>query len=285
MVKTGQLYIAWRKFRKNRVALFGSILVIVFIFVSVFAQFIAPYNPKGPDWIDTSRKFNEPSLQYQFGTDNLGVDIYSYIIWGGRSSIIVATGIILIEIVVALIIGSIAGYYGGTVDNILMRLTDLFITLPNLIILIVAVSMFKVRSISVIMVLTGLLWWPWMARVLRSQILTLREQLFVEAAKSMGASDFRIIVRHIIPNAFSALIVLATFDIAAAILYITTLSFLGLGDPNMVSWGNMINDGRNYLRYAWWISTFPGMAIFLTTLGFNLLGDGLRDAFDIKART
>ena len=204
--------------------------------------------------------------------------------WGSRSSILIALGIIIIETIIALVIGSISGYYGGIIDNILMRISEVLLTIPSLILLIVAVSMFKVRSSSTIMVLTGLLWWPWSYRILRSEFLSLKESLYVEAAKSLGASDLRIIFRHILPNALSPIIVSATFDLAAAILYLTTLTFLGLGDPTVVSWGNMINDGRYYLRTAWWIATFPGIAIFFTALGFNLIGDGLRDAFDIKSR-
>jgi len=284
MFKSGQAYIAWRKFKKNKVAIIGTIMVLILILMGVLAPFVAPYNPRRADWVDTSRKFSPPSSKYLLGTDNLGRDVFSYVVWGSRSSILIALGIIIIETIIALVIGSISGYYGGIIDNILMRISEVLLTIPSLILLIVAVSMFKVRSSSTIMVLTGLLWWPWSYRILRSEFLSLKESLYVEAAKSLGASDLRIIFRHILPNALSPIIVSATFDLAAAILYLTTLTFLGLGDPTVVSWGNMINDGRYYLRTAWWIATFPGIAIFFTALGFNLIGDGLRDAFDIKSR-
>jgi peptide/nickel transport system permease protein len=284
MSKSGQYYIAWRKFTKNKISVLGTILVLSFILISVLAPFISPYKPKKQDWIDPSRKLSSPSANHPLGTDSLGRDVYSYIIWGARSSIIIALGVVIIETIISLFVGSISAFYGGVVDDILMRLTEVILVIPNLILLIVAVAMFKVRSMTVLMVITGILWWPYMTRILRSEILSLKENLYVEAAKSMGASDLRIIFRHILPNALSPIIVSATFDLAAAILYVTTLTFLGLGDPSLVSWGTMINDGRYYLRSAWWITTFPGLAIFVTTLGFNILGDGLRDAFDIKAR-
>ena len=284
MFKSGQAYITWRKFKKNKVAIMGGTIVGSFLLFAALAPLIAPYSPRRVDWVDTLRKFSPPSSKHPLGTDNLGRDVFSYIVWGSRSSILIALGIIIIETIIALVIGGISGYYGGIIDNILMRISEVILTIPSLILLIVAVSMFKVRSSAMIMVLTGLLWWPWMCRIIRSEFLSLKERLYVDAAKSMGASDLRIIFRHILPNAVSPIIVSATFDLAAAILYITTLTFLGLGDPTMVSWGNMINDGRHYLRSAWWIATFPGIAIFITTLGFNLLGDGLRDAFDIKSR-
>lgn len=284
MLKSGQMYITWRKFKRNKASLFGGIIVGGVTLMALLAPIITPYNPKKLDWVYPPRKFITPGLDHLLGTDNLGRDVYSYIVWGARATTIVAIGTILIETIIALLIGGAAGYYGGMVDDILMRMTDLILTIPNIILLIVAVSMFKVRSVVVIMVVMGLLWWPWMARIIRSQFLSIKESLYVESAKSIGASDRRVIFRHIFPNAISPIIVTASIDIAAAILSLTTLTFLGLGDPLTVSWGTMINDGRSYLRSAWWITTFPGIAIFITTLGFNLLGDGLRDAFDIKTR-
>jgi len=272
------------KFRRNRVSIIGAFIVISVILMALLAPLLSPYSPAQEGWIDPPRKFLPPSNKHLLGTDHLGRDVLSYIIWGSRPSILAAVGVVAIETAIALVIGSIAGYYGGIIDNVLMRFTDLILTIPNLILLIVAVSMFKVRSMVTIVIVMGFLWWPWMTRVIRSQFLSLRESMYVEAAKSMGASDLHIILHHIIPNCISPIIVTATIDIAAAILSLTTLSFLGLGDPRMINWGTLINDGRRYLRSAWWITTFPGIAIFITTLGFNLLGDGLRDAFDIKIR-
>jgi peptide/nickel transport system permease protein len=165
-----------------------------------------------------------------------------------------------------------------------MRFTEIILTLPTIILLIVAVSMLEVRSSNIIMIMMAVISWPWMARTVRSEFLQLKESNYVEAAKSLGASDFRIIFRHILPNAMSPIIVLATIDLAWFILYQATLAFLGLADPTEVSWGIMINLGRRYLRTSWWVTTFPGLAIFFSTLGFNLLGDGLRDALDVKTR-
>ena len=284
MLKVKQEKIAWRKYKKNKTAIIGFIITVTFIFSGIFSQSITPYNPYSENWINTSRKFSPPFKKYIFGTDNLGRDVYSYVVWGTRSSILMAICIVSIEVIIALFIGGISGYYGGLIDNILMRITEILLTMPNIILLIVAVSMFKIRSSITLVIIMGFLWWPWMARIIRSEFLSLKERLYVEAAKSRGASDFRIIFRHILPNSLTPIIVSATFDIASAILSITTITFLGLGDPSMVSWGNMIYDGKSYLRTAWWITTFPGLCIFFSTLGFNLMGDGLRDAFDIKSR-
>jgi peptide/nickel transport system permease protein len=284
LFKSGQAYIVWRKFRRNRASLVGAVIVGTVILMALLAWVIAPYSPTREDWVYPSRKFLPPNMEHLFGTDSLGRDVFSYVVWGAQSSIIVAIGTVTIETVIALIIGATAGYYGGLVDDALMRICDLVLTIPTIILLIVAVSMFKVRSIAVIMVVMGILWWPWMARIIRSEFLTIKSSAYVEAARSMGASDWRIILRHILPNAISPIIVTATIDIAAAILNLAALTFLGLGDPLAVNWGNIINEGHYYLRSAWWITTFPGIAIFMTTVGFNLLGDGLRDAFDIKTR-
>ncbi len=178
----------------------------------------------------------------------------------------------------------VAGYFGGKIDEILMRITDIILTLPTLMLLIVAVTLFQVRSIHIIIMVMGIFGWPFVARVVRSEFLTLRERTYVEAAKSMGASNRRIMVSHILPNALSTIIVLATMEIPWYIFYEATLTFLGFGDPASPSWGVLLELGYYYMRQQWWMITFPGLALFITSLGFNLFGDGLRDALDVKVR-
>lgn len=281
MVKVKQRSLVWRKFRKNRVTLVGAAIISIITILAVVGPYISPYNPNE---IIMEDKLLSPRLDHWMGTDHLGRDVYSYIIFGARESIWVAVGAVIVEIVIALLIGGVAGYGGGWIDEVLMRLTDIILTLPTIVLLIVAVSMFEVRSSTIIMVVMGAMSWPWLARIVRSQFLVLKESSFVEAARSLGASHSRIIFRHILPNALSEVIVMGAMDLAWFILFQTTLTFLGLGDPTTIAWGTLIKQGKNYLRTSWWITTFPGLFIFFTALGFNLLGDGLRDAFDVKTR-
>jgi len=279
--RIGQLYAMWRRFKRNKASIAGAIITLSIVLIAIFAPLISPYDPKT---LNYGKEYCPPSREFLLGTDSLGRDILSCIFWGARTSLFVAIVAIFIEILIGVLIGGISGYYGGYIDEILMRLTDIILTLPTILLLIVAVSMFKVRSLLTIAVIMGVLGWPWMARIVRSEVLSIREHAYIEAAKSIGLSDLRIILRHILPNAISPIIVLATLDAAYYILYEATLSFLGLGDPTAISWGMLISRGQSVLQRAWWIATFPGIAIFITTLGFNLLGDGLRDAFDVKSR-
>jgi len=273
--------IIWRKFKRSKASIVGGGIVLIIIILAVFSRVLYPTNPNK---IKPENMFLPPSNEHPLGTDSMGRDVLAWITWGAQTSLIVGLGAVLIETVIALVLGGLAGYYGGIIDEVLMRVTDIILVLPTIILLIVAISFFQVRSLLLIMSVIAFLSWPWTARVVRSQFLTIKESLYVEAAKSLGAKDRRIIIQHIIPNIISPIIVLATFDLAWFILYEATLTFLGFGDPLTVSWGTLINWGRVHLRRAWWITTFPGLMIFITVLGFNLLGDGLRDAFDIRER-
>jgi ABC-type dipeptide/oligopeptide/nickel transport system permease subunit len=223
-------------------------------------------------------------MEHVFGTDISGRDMLTLVIFGARISMYVGIAAVIVEMIIGVSVGMIAGYFGGIVDEILMRITDVVFSLPILMMLLVAVSMFEVRSINTIILVMAVLEWPFMARVVRSGYLTLREETYVEAAKSMGASNLRIMFRHILPNILSVIIVLATMDIPWFILYESTLTFLGFGDPMSSSWGVLLENGFPYMRTAWWIITIPGLTLLITSLGFNLLGDGLRDALDIKVR-
>lgn len=279
--KVGMLHATWRRFKKNKASIAGAVITLIIVGMAVFAPLIAPYNPEK---LNYGKELQPPSWNFLLGTDPGGRDILSFVIWGARTSLIVAVGAILIEVAIGVLIGGVAGYYGGVVDEVLMRFTDIIMTLPTILLLLTAVSMFKVRSIVLIMLIMGVLGWPWMARIVRSEFLSLKESLFVEAARSLGIRNLRIIFRHILPNAISPIIVVATLDAPFYIMYEATLSFLGLGDPTAISWGNLVAKGKNVLTSAWWVATFPGLMIFITTIGLNLLGDGLRDAFDVRAR-
>jgi len=223
-------------------------------------------------------------MQHLFGTDATGRDMFSLIVYGARISLLVGFGAVLLEMGIGLTVGMIAGYFGGMIDEVLMRITDVLLTLPTLPLLIVTVAMFQTRSITIIVFVMGGLGWMFMARVTRSEFLSLRETTFVEAAKSMGASSWRIIIRHILPNILSTVIVIATMDVPWFIFYEATLTYLGFGDPSSPSWGVLLERGYLYLQSAWWMITFPGLALLFTSLGFNLFGDGLRDALDVTTR-
>ena len=271
--------VVWRELRKSRLAFAGFSIVVFMVIVALFAPMITPYEPT---WMGPSRR--PPSMQYPFGTDGRGRDMLTLVVHGATISLYVGLASVLIEILIGVAIGMFAGYFGGLIDDILMRVTDIIMTLPTLVLLIVAVAMLEVRSIHVIVLVMGVFGWPFMARVVRSEFLQLRESTYVEAATSMGASSWRITIHHILPNTFSSIIVIATMDIPWYIFYEATLTFLGFGDPSSPSWGVLLEIGYYYLGTQWWIITFPGLALFFTSLGFNLFGDGLRDALDVTQR-
>lgn len=274
-----RLFIVWRKLRKSKLAIAGFSVILLMSLVAILAPFIAPYSPS---WIGTSRL--PPSMDNIFGTDNLGRDMLTLVMHGARISLYVGIAAVLIEMVIGIGIGMIAGYFGGLVDEILMRITDVIFSLPALMMLLLAVSMFATRGENIIIIIMGVLDWPFMARIVRGEYLSLRETTYVEAAKSMGASGWRIMSRHILPNMLSVIIVLATMDIPWFIFYEATLTFLGFGDPSSASWGVLLQNGYMFMQNYWWMIAFPGLAILFTSLGFNLLGDGLRDALDVKVR-
>jgi len=274
-----RIFVVWRKLRKSTLAIAGLFIVVFMSAVALLAPVIAPYG-----LLPSGSPVEPPSMEHVFGTDVTGRDMLSLVMYGARISVYVGIAAVLIELVIGIGIGMIAGYFGGIIDEILMRITDVFFSLPILMMLLVAVSMFEVRSINTIILVMGVLEWPFMARVVRSGYLSLREETYVEAAKSMGASSWRIMLRHILPNILSVIIVLATMDIPWFILYEATLTFLGFGDPMSSSWGILLENGFPHMRTSWWVITFPGLALLITSLGFNLLGDGLRDALDIKVR-
>jgi len=272
-----RLFTVWRKLKKSKLAVAGLGIVLFMLSIAALAPIIAPYDPK---FMGDARL--PPSVEHPFGTDARGRDMLSLIIYGARISLYVGAVSVAIELLIGVSFGMVAGYFGGLIDELMMRITDVLMTLPTLMLLILAVAIFEVKSIHVIVLIMGLIGWPFMARVVRSEFLSLRERTYVEAARSMGANRWRIIVHHILPNALSSIIVLATMDIPWYIFYEASLTFLGFGDPASPSWGVLLEMGYDFIRTQWWMITFPGLALFFTSLGFNLFGDGLRDALDVK---
>jgi len=270
--------IIWLRFKKNLLSVAGLAVILIIISVAVAAPVLAPYDPFA---IDVYNVISAPSSAHLLGTDELGRDVLSRMIWGSRISLAVGFVAVGISITIGIIIGAFAGFYGKAVDAMLMRFVDIMLCFPTLFLILAVIAIIG-PGIWVIMVVIGITSWMDVSRLVRAEILTLKERDFVAAARAVGASDFRIIFRHILPNALSPVFVSATLGIAGAILLESGLSFLGLGvQPPDASWGNILTSGKDYITVgAWWLSFFPGMAILITVLSYNLVGEGLRDALD-----
>ncbi len=265
----------------NPLALSGSIIVIFLFVVAILAPVIAPYNPQA---IDTYHILEPPSRLHWFGTDSLGRDCLSRLIYGSRISLLVGFVAVGIATAVGTVLGALAGFYGKWVDTIVMRFVDIMLCFPS-IFLIMAVIAFLEPSIWNIMAVIGLTSWMGVARLVRAEFLSLRKRDFVLAARISGASNMRIVFNEILPNAVAPIIVSATLGVGGAILTESALSFLGIGvQPPTPSWGNMLTEGKDNLEIAWWLSVYPGLAILITVLGYNLLGEGLRDALDPRKK-
>ncbi len=266
----------WRRFKKHKLALISLIFLIVISLVAILAPWLSPHDYAA---IDDKAIMSGPSAEHPLGTDRIGRDMLSRLLWGARISLGVGLVAALVSVFVGTFIGAVAGYFGGIVDDILMRFTEIVMSFPLVFLLLTIVSLVE-RSVFNVMLVIGLTSWTSLARIVRGQFLSLREADYVKAARVMGASDFRIIYRHVLPNAMAPIIVNATLRIGSAILAESGLSFLGLGITNPPSWGTILNSGRYYMRYAPWITILPGLLIFMTVLAFNYVGDGLRDALD-----
>jgi peptide/nickel transport system permease protein len=268
----------WRRLRRHRLAMVGLGIIAAIILLAIFAPYVSPTDPLAIDYAHTAAPPGAPG--HLLGTDAVGRDILARLIYGTRVSLQVGFVAVGIAASLGAAVGLTAGYYGGWVDNVLMRTVDVFLAFPVIVLAIAIIAVLGPSLVNV-MIALGLVAWTTYARVLRGQVLVLRELDFVQAARAIGTGDRRIILRHILPNALAPIIVLATVGMAAAIIAEAALSFLGLGvQPPTPSWGSMLNEGRAFLRTAPHISTLPGLAIMLTVLGFNFLGDGLRDALD-----
>lgn len=251
------------------------------LIIAVFAPLVASQDPLG---IDHDARLEAPSMLHLFGTDSLGRDVFSRMVYGSRISLSVGFIAVLISIVIGVSLGGVSGYYGGWIDSLIMRLVEVMYCFPTFFLIMMIIT-FLGPSIVNVMVVIGLTSWPGLCRLVRAEFLTLRERDFVHSAKVQGVSDARVIFRHILPNAMAPVYVSATLSVGGAILVESALSFLGLGvqipDP---SWGNILTTGKNYIDYAWWLTVFPGVAILLTVLSFNLIGEGLRERLDPKLR-
>jgi peptide/nickel transport system permease protein len=277
--------LAWRRFRRHPGALVGSIVLLIIILSVTFA-FLSPY---GPLESDIKNRYQAPSLEHPFGTDGLGRDVLTRCLYGGRVSLFVGFMVMVITLVIGVPVGAIAGFFGGWIDNILMRIIDAVLSLPSLLILILLSAILRStelpfvesNSVMTISVVIGILSWPTVARLVRAVFLTFREMEYVTAAQALGASDSRIMVGEILPNGFGPIIVEATLEVGYAIMEESGLSFLGFGImPPTPSWGNLLNAARGHLVEYPWLAIFPGLMIFFTIISINYIGDGLRDALD-----
>jgi peptide/nickel transport system permease protein len=280
-------------FRKNRLAMVGLILLIATVAIGFLAPFLALQQPSyvlingeaQQRWAqDLGATFFSPSSSHPFGTDQLGVDWYSKVLFGAGTALQVGLLVVLPASLLGTLLGLIAGYKGGLVEEVVMRITDIFLSVPALV-LAIAITAVLGRSIVHVVYALIITWWPWYTRIVRGQVLSIKERQFVESARSIGASPARLMLRHILPNSASPIIVQGSMDFGYVILTAAGLGFLGLGaPPGTAEWGVMIFEGLNYLFQAPWMAAFPGLAIVLAVLGFNLLGDGLRDILDPRLR-
>jgi peptide/nickel transport system permease protein len=271
----------WQAFAKNRLAIVGGVVVSILVLLAVLAPVLAPFDPHRQD---LHNMLGQPSGSHILGTDQLGRDVLSRMLYGARVSLGVGFVSVGIAAAIGIVLGSLAGYNGGVVDATIMRLVDLMLVFPRFFLLL-AVLAFLTPSIWTIMAVIGLTGWMGVTRLVRAEFLALKEREFVLWSQAVGASGFRVVWRHILPNAMAPVLVAMTLGIPAAILTESGLSFLGLGvQPPFATWGNILNEGKDAIEIAWWLSFYPGLAILITVLSYNLLGEGIRDALDPRLR-
>ena len=271
---------ALRMFMRNPSAIIGSVLLILIVLIAIAGPMLYPVDPFEIRWAPMTEPFTADAW---LGTDYLGRDVLTTLIYGGRATLLVGAVAALLSVVIGISIGAFAGFYGGRVDAVLMRITEFFQVLPALLFAMVVVSLFSPTLVTVTIAI-GIVIWPGTARLTRGEFMKVRGMDFVRAERSIGARNARLMWKVILPNAFPPLVVSATLAVGSAILFEAGLSFLGLGDPNQMSWGLMIGSSRNYVLSSWWAVTFPGAAIFVTVLAVSLIGDGLNDALNPKLR-
>jgi peptide/nickel transport system permease protein len=267
--------------KRNWLAFGGGLLVLSVFLIALLAPWIAPYDPSQ---IDIKNILIGPSNQHFFGTDEVGRDVLSRMIWGSRVSLEVGFVAIGIATLIGILLGAVSGFYGGYMDSAIMRAVDIMLSIPTIFLVLAVIAILE-PSIFNIMVVIGLTSWMEPARLVRAEFISIKEREFVTAARALGASDNRIIFKHILPNGLSPILVSATMGIGGAVLVESALSFLGLGvQPPTPSWGSLLSSGKDNIEIAWWLSAFPGLAILITVLGYNLLGEGIRDALDPRQR-
>ena len=265
---------------RDPLSLMSTIIIVLFILVAIFAKQIAPYPLEGAGKTNADNSLLAPSSEHVLGTDKLGRDMLSRIIIGARPALMVPIGVVFFAILIGTPLGALAGYKGGWIDEVIMRITDLFLAFPSLL-LAMAITSALGRGLDKAAIALVVSWWPWYTRIARGVAVSLRRRYFVEAAQAVGVSDVVIIFRHILPNTISPILVQATVDLGTVILAMGGLAFLGLGtQPPSPDWGLMVSEGRELILNQWWVATYAGLAIFVVVLAFNLLGDTLRDIFD-----
>jgi peptide/nickel transport system permease protein len=262
----------------------GLLMVVTIVLAAVFAPWVAPYPEHSGKFTNFDNQLQPPSLEHPFGTDNVGRDVFSRVIFGYRLSLMLAAVVLSISVPIGLLIGLVAGYYGGRVDWVLMRMTDTFLSLPPLVMALMITSTLD-PTITNAMLAIAALWWTWHARLVRSVVVSEKNQEYVEAAELAGASKFHIMIREILPNALSPILVKITLDAGLVIIIGAGLSFMGIGvQPPRPGLGTMVANGTDYMPDSWWLAIFPGLAILILVLGFNMIGDGLRDLFDVEVQ-
>jgi len=299
-----QWAVAWRRFRRNKAGVAGLVIVLAVLFVGIFGDFFAPYpafpNPKALTPFYNGDVRTPPGSKYLLGTDVLGTDVFSDILHGTKYALYVGIVVTAITMAIAILVGAVAGYFGAWVDNVLMRITEVFLVFPSLLFILIFVRVFTLGAgagsavnffgisipigLTIVIVVLSIFNWPGTARMIRGEFLRVRELEFVEAEKALGAGNKRIIFRHILPNILSSIIVIASLTIAYAILLEAGVSFLGFGDVNTMTWGQILENNFSEARIVWWAEVYPGLAILITVFGFNLLGDGLSDALNPRLR-
>jgi peptide/nickel transport system permease protein len=262
----------WSRFRQNRLSLLGLVIVTFVVAVGIAGPLVAPWGP----FELVGARLLPPQSQHLFGTDHLGRDVLSGVLYGTRTSLQVGFLSVALSVLLGLTIGAISGYFGRRLDDLLMRVTEIFQVMPRFFLALVIVAMFGADLWGTIFVI-GILSWAEIARLVRAEFLTLRDRPFVMAARAYGASNAQIIFREILPNALTTVIVAASLQVPSAILLEASLSFIGAGDPNVMSWGRMLNNAQQFMRQAWWVATFPGLAISITAMGLALMADGIND--------
>lgn len=275
---------SWYKFSKNPLSIIGLVVVLAIIFITVFANIIAPY-PKHAEWFtDFPNAKLPPSLGHPFGTDTMGRDVLSRVMFGFRYSLMMAMIVLVLVVPTGTFLGLVAGYYNNTwLDTIIMRLTDIFVAIPSLVLAMMISSLLEPSLFNAMLAVT-LLWWPWYTRLVYGITCSMRNEYFIQSAEMIGASPFHILIREILPNTLAPIFTKMTLDVAWVILIGASLSFIGLGaQPPTPDLGTMVSDGYRYMPELWWISIFPSLAIVFTILGFNLLGDGIRDMLAAEA--
>jgi peptide/nickel transport system permease protein len=272
----------WYKFSKNPLSVLGLLIVTLIIVMAVFANYLTPYPEHAGPFVDIPNKIKPPSSTYFFGTDKIGRDTFSRIIFGYRTSLILGVIVLCIAVPIGTSLGLVAGYFGGKIDAIIMRITDIFLSIPPLV-LALSIMAFLKPTLTNAMIAVSMMWWPWYTRLVYNLTRSIKNEGFVISSRIVGASHFHIIFREILPNCSASLITKITLDMGFVILIGSSLSFLGLGvQPPTPDLGTMVSQGSKYLPDIWWLSVFPGLAILVIVLGFNLLGDGLKDLFDVE---